>query len=283
MHFGEDDRYELRADLDASGIYTLGEVERFCRVYFKPKVRQTALDHREMNGILDPAVERFRSLANSDEAAAELWRGKLAAFRNLYTFLSQVIPYQDSDLEKLYTYLRHLAAKLPRRRSGPQYSFDDDVRLEYYRLQKISEGSISLRDGKAEPLHGPTEVGSGLVREQPVPLSRLIDVINERFGTEFTEADQLFFDQIVEAAVADEGLREAAQANPEDKFALVFERVLESLFVDRMEQNEDIFARFMNDTGFQQLVAGWLVSEVYKKLRGAGGSYLDASSSPEEA
>src|SRR5207244_9428462 len=163
--------------------------------------------------------------------------------------------------------LRHLSAKLPRRRSGPQYSFDDDVRLEYYRLQKISEGSISLKDGKADPLDGPREVGSGLVREQPVALSRLIDVINERFGTDFTDADQLFFDQIVEAALADEGLQQAARANPEDKFALVFNRVLESLFVERMELNEDIFARFMNDQSFQTLVGSWLVGEVYMKLQ----------------
>jgi len=260
--------YEITAELDASGVYTSDEVERFCRVYFKPKARQTAADHREMNAILDPAVDRFRSLMESDEDEAELWRGKLTAFRNLYSFLSQVIPYQDSDLEKRYTYLRHLASKLPRRRTGPQYSFDDDIRLEYYRLQKISEGSISLRDGKADPLDGPREVGSGLVREQPLPLSRLIDVINERFGTDFTDADQLFFDQIVEAALADEGLQQAARANPEEKFALVFNRVLESLFVERMEQNEDIFARFMSDKGFQQIVASWLVSEVYKKLQG---------------
>jgi len=259
--------YEIRAELDASGIYTSDEVERFCRVYFKPKARQTASDHREMNAILDPAVDRFRSLMESDEDEAELWRGKLTAFRNLYSFLSQVIPYQDSDLEKLYTCLRHLVAKLPRRKTGPQYSFDDDIRLEYYRLQKISEGSISLKDGKADPLDGPREVGSGMVREQPVPLSRLIDVINERFGTDFTDADQLFFDQIIEAAIADEGLQQAAKANSEDKFALVFNRVLESLFVERMEQNEDIFARFMSDQGFQKLVASWLVGEVYKKLQ----------------
>jgi type I restriction enzyme R subunit len=261
--------YELRAELNASGIYTSDEVERFCRVYFKPKARQSAADHRELNAILDPAVDRFRSLMESDENEGELWRGKLTAFRSLYSFLSQVIPYQDSDLEKLYTYLRHLAAKLPRRRTGPQYLFDDDVRLEYYRLQKISEGSISLKDGTAEPLHGPSEVGTGIVREQPVPLSRLIDVINERFGTDFTDADQLFFDQIVEAALADEGLQQAARANPEDKFALVFGRVLESLFVERMEQNEDIFARFMNDQSFQRVVASWLVSEVYNRLQTA--------------
>jgi type I restriction enzyme R subunit len=264
--------YDIRAELDASGIYTSVEVERFCRVYFKPKARQTASDHREMNAILDPAVDRFRALMESEEDKAELWRGKLTAFRNLYSFLSQVIPYQDSDLEKLYTYLRHLVAKLPRRKTGPQYSFDDDIRLEYYRLQKISEGSISLKDGKADPLNGPREVGSGMVREQPVPLSRLIDVINERFGTDFTDADQLFFDQIVEAALADEGLQQAAKANSEDKFALVFNRVLESLFVERMEQNEDIFARFMGDQGFQKLVASWLVGEVYKKLQTTNAS-----------
>src|SRR5918994_1899907 len=132
-----------------------------------------------------------------------------------------MIPYQDSDLERLYVFLRPLAAKLPRRQDGPAYQFDDDVRLEYYRLQKISEGSISLKDGGARPLDGPTEVGSGLVRTQPVPLSQLIDLVNERFGTDFNQADELFFDQIVAAAMADDGLRQAAIVNPEDKFELV--------------------------------------------------------------
>jgi type I restriction enzyme, R subunit len=77
------------------------------------------------------------------------------------------------------------------------------VRQEYYRLEKISEGSISLREGKASPLDGPSEVGSGLVREERVALSQLIYILNERFGTQFNEADQLFFDQIAEAAIAD--------------------------------------------------------------------------------
>lgn len=77
------------------------------------------------------------------------------------------------------------------------------MKLEFYRVQKISEGSISLREGEARRLDGPAEVGSGLVREQSVPLSQLIDVVNERFGTDFNHADQLFFDQIVEAALTD--------------------------------------------------------------------------------
>jgi type I restriction enzyme, R subunit len=259
--------YQIKGELDASGIYLSEEVQRFCEVYFKPRQRQSAADHQAMNVALDPAVDRFTANQQEDEEEAELWRGKLYAFRNLYAFLSQIIPYQDSDLEKLYVFLRHLAPKLPRRNRGPAYDFDDDVRLEYYRLQKISEGSICLKEGAGIALDGPTEVGSGLVREEPMALSRLIDIVNDRFGTDFNQADQLFFDQIIEAATADETLRQAAVVNPGDKFELVFKNLLETLFVERMDQNEEIFARFMNDGAFQKVVTGWLASEAYKRLR----------------
>ena len=259
--------YAIKSDLDASGIYLDDEIERFCVVYFTPKRRQSALDHRKMNAALDPAVLRFEILLEDEEQEAEDWRGKMYAFLSLYGFLSQVIPYQDSDLERLYVFLRHLATKLPRRNSGPTYQFDDEVRLEYYRLQKISEGSISLRDGEARPLDGPSEVGSGLVRPQPMPLSQLIDIVNERFGTDFNQADQLFFDQIVEAAMTDDGLRQAAVVNPGDKFELVFKNLLDNLFVERMDQNEEIFVRFMNDEPFQRIVTTWMATEAYRRLR----------------
>jgi type I restriction enzyme R subunit len=259
--------YRLQGELEASGIYLAEEVERFCSVYFKPKQRQSPADHQAMNAALDPAVSRFAVRQRDDKDEAELWWGKVQAFLNLYGFVSQVIPYQDSDLERLYVFLRHLSLKLPRRSSDPDYQFDDEVRLEYYRLQKISEGSISLKEGETPRLDGPTEVGSGLVREQAVPLSQLIDILNERFGTEFNQADQLFFDQIVEAALSDDGLQQAAAVNPGDKFELVFKNLLDSLFVERMEQNEEIFVRFMNDVPFQKEVTAWLASEAYRRLR----------------
>jgi type I restriction enzyme R subunit len=260
--------YEIKVELDEAGIYLAEEVQRFSEIYFKPKERQSVNDHKIINAALDPAVDRFKALQESNDDEAELWRGKLQAFRNLYAFLSQIIPYQDSDLERLYTYLRHLSAKLPRRRTGPAYEFDDEVRLEYYRLQKISEGSISLREGTARPLDGPNEVGSGALHEQPVALSRLIDLVNERFGTDFNQADQLFFDQIVEAAAKDSVLQQAAKVNPEDKFALVFNSMLETLFIERMEQNEEVFARYMNDPAFQKVINTWLADEVYRRLGG---------------
>jgi hypothetical protein len=112
-----------------------------------------------------------------------------------------------------------------------------------------------------------------------VPLSQLIDVVNERFGTDFNQADQLFFDQIVEAAMGDDGLRRAAAVNPGDKFELLFKNVLERLFVDRMDQNEDIFVRFMNDVPFQKVVTSWMAEEAYRRLRTNDVSPQGAASS----
>jgi len=223
-----------------------------------------------MNAWLDKAVQRFAERSKTDHGAedCEEFRGRLVAFRNLYAFLSQVIPYGDSDLEKLYTYVRFLIPKLPRRAGGPQYHFDDEVSLKYYRLQKISEGQIELQPDQPEPLDGPTEVGTAVVEDEKVELSTLIEIINERFGTTFTEARELFFSQIREEAVADEALQQAATANPLETFKLVFDKALEGLFIGRMEQNETITAKFLDDKEFRGAVSRYLLKQVYEQIRG---------------
>jgi type I restriction enzyme R subunit len=274
--------YQLKSELDSQGIYLNEEVIRFSDIYFKPKQKQSPADHQAMNAALDPAVDRFKALQEKDKDQAELWRGQLVDFRNLYAFLSQVIPYQDTDLERAYIFLRHLATKLPRRPNESQYDFDNDVKLEYYRLQKISEGSINLKEGYAPPINGPVAVGTAVIRETAIKLSQLIDVINERFGTEFNQADQLFFDQIIEAAARSEELQHAAKINSADKFSLHLRRFLETLFVERMDQNEAIFARYMNDQNFQKVVAEWLTKEIYSKL-GEGKSTVTYKSMSKEA
>jgi type I restriction enzyme R subunit len=258
--------YQLQVDLNESGIYQKEEVDNFCSIYFKPKQKQSLSDHQAINASLDQAVSRFSQFMNENEDEAELWRSKAIAYKNLYAFLSQVIPYQDSDLEKLFVFIRHLSAKLLRRKAAPNYDFDDTLRLEYYRLQKISDGSISLQEGQGYRLDGPTEVGTGMVHEDTLPLSRLVDIANARFGTDFNQADQYFFDQIVETAILDENLIHAAEVNPEDKFELVFKNLLQNLFVERIDQNEEIFSRFMNDNSFQKLITTWLASQAYKKI-----------------
>lgn len=68
----------------------------------------------------------------------------------------------------------------------------------------------------------------------------------------------------------DENLRQAAAVNPEDKFELVFRGLLERLFVQGMEANEEIFVRYVNDLPFRDVVSAWMAAETYKRLRMSG-------------
>ena len=135
--------YDLQSQIGAEQVFSQNEVEEFCKVFFKPRAAQITADHARLYTLLQPAVTRFSEL---DSSKQEQFKTLIVAFRNLYAFLSQVIPFQDSDLEKLYTYVRFLLNKLPKRPSE-KLILDDDVQLKYYRLQKISEGTINLQQG----------------------------------------------------------------------------------------------------------------------------------------
>lgn len=259
--------YELESDIFNSEILTKNELDSFSKVFFKQQKDQLPVDHKLMSNALEPSTERFTQKLNESNEEAELIRTKLISFRNLYSYLSQIIPFQDSDLEKLYSFIRHLLPKLPRKNSVESYNFDDSIRLKYYRLQKESEGSISLDHGETKSLKGPTDVGTGKLYDGKVELSSLIDILNDRFGTSFSIADQLFFDQVHEAALEDINLEEAAQSNSFERFELLFNSSIEKLIIDRMDLNMEIFEKFMNETDFHNIISPHIAEKVYKSFR----------------
>jgi type I restriction enzyme, R subunit len=142
------------------------------------------------------------------------------------------------------------------------------VARKYYRLQKISEGQIELTKGEGGELDGPTEVGTAAASDGKVPLSTLVELINERFGFDFKPADELFFSQIREEAVADDVLQQAATANPVEGFELVFDKALDGLVIGRMDQNEAITAKFLENADFRRVVSRHLLKQVYEQIRG---------------
>jgi len=255
---------ELHHKLLQPAIFTPGDVTDFAAVWFKARRDPSGQDHKQMNAVLDRCVDRFRE---HEEAEREEFRGLLTAFRNLYSFLSQILPYFDPELERLYAFARHLASKLPPPGDGTTFAIDDEVALKFFRLQQVSEGTIDLSQGEADPLKGPTDVGTGRQPDTEVALSTLVDQLNERFGTDFTDADQLFFDQVRATAERDEKVVEAAKANSEANFSAFFGRILDDLFIQRMEGNQDIFNRVMSDRQFRAAAQEHLAQEVYRRVR----------------
>jgi type I restriction enzyme, R subunit len=254
----------LKHELDQAQIYFWSEVQAFAQVFYKPLERQGSGDHAHMQRHLQPAVDRFKAIA--DIPTRQAFREKLAGYVRVYSFLSQIVPYADPELEMLYSYGRFLLPHLPRDRDDTVIKVGDEVALEYYRMERVYAGPIDLRAGEAQYVVSPTNVGTGMTKEEKAPLSAIIEVLNERFGTQFTEEDRLFFQQIKERAAHHKKVIETALANPLDKFELGIRKLIEDLMVERMAENDKIVTRYMADKDFQGIAYGILAKEIFEAV-----------------
>jgi type I restriction enzyme R subunit len=255
----------LKHELDQAQVYHWSEVEAFAQVFYRPTARQGPADHAHMQKHLQPAVDRFKAI--QDEAKRVEFREKLAGYVQVYLFLSQIIPYADPDLEMLYSYGRFLLPHLPTGRDTTIVKIGDEVALQYYRLERVSSGAIELKEGEAQYVKSPTDVGTGRARDVKAPLSEIIQVLNERFGTQFTEEDRLFFQQIKERACKSEQVIQTALANPLDKFELGIRKLIEELMIERMGENDKIVTRYMADRDFQGSAFPILAREIFDAVR----------------
>ncbi len=254
----------LKHDLDAAQVYFWSEVEAFARVFYKPVARQSAQDHAGMHLHLQPAVDRFKAI--QDEPKRSEFREKLNGYVNMYSFMSQIIPYGDPALEMLYSYGRLLVPLLTLDRDTERVKFVDEAVLQYFRLRSISSGEITLSEGEPESVKSPTDVGTGKAKDEKVPLSAIIKILNQRFGTNFTEEDRLFFEQIREKAICNEQVIKLRRANPFDKFQLGLRQLIDTLMVQRMADNDKIVTRYMDDKDFGSEAFAVLSKAIYDSI-----------------
>ncbi len=201
-----------------------------------------------------------------DETKRSEFREKLNGYVNIYSFMSQIMPYGDPALELLYSFGRFLLPHLPLDRDTERVKVGDEIGLEYYRLQRIYSGEITLKVGEPEPVKSPTDVGTGKAKDEKAPLSEIIKVLNERFGTNFTDEDRFFFEQIREKATANEQVVKLRRANPFDKFQLGLKQLLEDLMVQRMADNDKIVTRYMDDKEFGDAAFNALSKAIYESI-----------------
>jgi len=261
--------YDLKAKLDEWQVYLTSEIDALAKVYFNPTTRMNVRTQSKLYSFIDPAVDRYKAIETESEK--EEFKKSLRTWTNLYLFFAQLMPFREPEFEKFYVYAKLLLTKLPKRDLAESMKMVDEVAMEYYRLQKIKDGSIDLIAGEESELDGLSEAGIKRAKEEKGPLSEIIDVLNERFGTEFEEADRLFFEQIEAELMEDETLRTQAKVNKLDTFKYAFEEMFVDKLIDRMDQNQEIFEKILEDQSFGRLVKELMMKKVYARLNEAVG------------
>jgi type I restriction enzyme R subunit len=147
---------------------------------------------------------------------------------------------------------------------GEPVDVDDKVLLEYYRLEKEFEGEITLTPTEEgfRPITG--EAGRGDKKKDPLTL--IIDKINEKFGTNFTEMDKVLL-QIQNDYAADDRWLGYAKNNDLKTFMLLFEKDFINMAAQRYEQNEAFFVKLFTDPDMLMQVMAPLGGLLYDRLR----------------
>ena len=246
-------------------VYHWAEVEAFAEVFYLPPGKQSAADHAKMQALVQPAVDRFKALDEEDKRDA--FRDKLGGYVRVYAFLSQIVPFADAEQEKLYSYGRLLLSHLPSGNDSAAVNLSNELKLQFYRMERIGSQSINLADGEADGVRSPTGVGSGKAKDTDAPLSEIIEALNERFATNFSDEDRLFFEQIKERALKNPKVIQTGKANPFDKFQLGIKALIAQMMIERMGENDSIVTRYMEDSQFEDTAFPLLAREIYRIIQ----------------
>lgn len=188
----------------------------------------------------------------------------LARFLRIYAYVTQVCRLFDKDIHKFYVYAKFLYKYLPKGDDIERIEIDDKVLLEYYRLEKDFECQIELEstDGGYAPISG--EAGHREPKKDLLTI--IIDKINERFGTEFTEMDKVLM-QMENDYAKQEKWQSYAKNNDRSTFMLLFTKDFPTMAAERYEQNDEFFRKLFSDPDMMQQVMDTIGSVLYERLK----------------
>ena len=257
--------YDIKNVLDNFMLYLDSEINAFAKVFFKELKAQGNIDLAKLNSYIDPAVDRYNALTEEQDMLD--FRSGLAKFIRLYAFLTHIINFGDENLHKFYAYAKCLLRKLPKDAADRTPNIDNDVALQYYRLQKSYEGSI-VTVAEDSVLNNKTS-GTGLAREdEKESLSQIIEKLNERLGTNFTEMDKVL-EQFVQDMSANAEMVLRAK-NPRDLFKIIYDNAIMDVVLNRMAQNQEFCEKYLEDEEFRNEVDGVLLPLVHERLSKIG-------------
>jgi type I restriction enzyme R subunit len=186
----------------------------------------------------------------------------------MYDFLSQIVPYNDSDLEKLYTFGKNLMPRIADNSGGSSImELDSDVRLTHYRLQKLGEQTLDLASGEVVKLLPASDAGTGKpISDEQKQLAEIVAKMNDLFSGNLTEADMVGYVTTIKGKLLEnEALAEQAANNSEQQFAMGnFKDILSDIILEGQEAHNTIADQLLKDDRVLASMQGMLASMVFK-------------------
>ena len=230
--------YDLRAKLDATGYYDDFEVDRVAKVDLNPQGTQKQLD-AAIAPVADRLLKRYKEAQQEKSAAEEqkddkaalaakdvfdalvLFKNDMGAYIRLYSFLSQIFDYGNTDIEKRFLFFKRLIPLLDFGRERDTVDLSKVV-LTHHTLKDQGKQPMGLNQDGTFKLPPMDAVGSGSVQErQQAYLVEIIQKVNGLFEGELTDDDQLVYvNGVLKGKLLEnETLMQQAVSNSKEQFA----------------------------------------------------------------
>lgn len=170
----------------------------------------------------------------------------------------------DKNIHRFSIYSKFLYTMLPKGYGGEKINIDDKILLEYYKLEKDFEGPVELESTES----GYTPISGDFGHREPKKdtLTVIIDKINEKYGTHFTEMDKVLI-QMENDYANQEKWQGYAKNNDRATFMLLFEKDFPNMAADRYEQNDQFFRKLFDDPDMMKQVMETVGSVLYERLK----------------
>lgn len=287
--------FVLQLKLDANNIYTQNEVEQFAKAYFDPKGTQEA-----MSAAVKPAADRFKgryksaledvqsantALANAkenkdesgihnaeldikrakeDKDALDLFKKDLGTFVRMYEFLSQIVDYEDADLEKLSAYARGLLPNLKVIDLTPPIDISS-VEMTHYSLRNKQVHAINLNGGYLDNI----SPGAGVVAEPKTDtLDHIISILNELFGEGTTDKDQVnYLNTLKDKVMEDKKVVDQCKTNTKEQAMLGdFPSAVTDAVIGSLEAHNSLATKVLGDEKVREGLMRLVLNMIYTDL-----------------
>lgn len=251
--------YDTKRRLDQFGIYQLSEVEAVANAWYGDTDEQRKL--KRIESLLAPEVDRWEALEQEQKV---LFKALLKKFLKTYSFVTQMLKFGDEALHKFFVYAGLLVKKLYIETSE-DVRLRDKVEIEYLRVEDKGTRSIAL---ESEKLHNGAAIPGVRPPEEKEFLSELVRQMNERFGTDWQDADKLI-KAVGDKIMEDKDFVITAQNNSMSEVESVFmDAYTKALIAILSEGGEMAEAIAKNPVGYEEFLRENLLPYVYRKCRG---------------
>ncbi len=258
--------YNLKYTLEQMRVFTAEDLAEFVELFVVKKLGSERLQPF-FQRIVDTGYKNLASEHKGEKgyeklkaAAKDKFRKETARYVRQYNFISQIMTFTDTALEKFYLFTKLLLRQLPYEKDTLPLEVVEMINMENFRVQEEQNGRIVLAEEDAALTPTAADGHRGKKEEEKEKLKVIVQKLNEDYGIEFEEADRVI-NAIKLKLEEDDTLRAAFKTK---SIEFLRRQKLQDSIKQAFLDNADEFLSFMSKTETDPAFGKFFFSEMFK-------------------